>query len=152
MKSLLKPILAVLILAPLFVQAETYNVESVDYRDYKSLYFEPQFIRIEPGDSITFTVTNFDHQPQSVFIPQGAQHWKSETGENITVQFDHIGIHIIDCAYHNVMGMAAIVLVGSPDNYQEAEQFFGTYREETFVMNKDRLDYIWDAENELLVD
>ena len=152
MDSIFRIVVIGLVLAPLAIQAETFNVESVDYRDYKSLFFDPQFIKIQPGDSITFTVTNFDHQPQSVFIPDGAQPWKSETGENITVQFDRAGVYIFDCAYHNVMGMAGVIVVGSSINRQEAGEYYTGYRDETFVMNKDRLDYIWDPENNLLVD
>ena len=66
MKSVVGTIIIGLIMAPLTTKAETYIVESVDYRDYESLFFEPQLISIQPGDSITFSVTNFDHQPQSV--------------------------------------------------------------------------------------
>lgn len=159
MGSILRVVIAAHFVVSFFmphaVQAETYIVESVDYRDYKSLFFEPQFIRIEPGDSITFSVTNFDHQPQSVFIPDGARPWKSESGENITVQFSKVGVYLFDCVYHNVMGMAGVILVGragTPDNYEEEMQLYSVYRDETFVMNKDRLDYIWNRDGPLFGD
>jgi pseudoazurin len=125
-------------------------MQSVDYRDYQSLFFDPHFLTISPGDSIAFTVTNFDHQPQSVFVPDGARHWQAETGENITVQFEEEGVYIFDCHYHNVMGMAGVILVGSPGNVEAARQFFVTYREETFAFNKARLDYLWDAASPLV--
>lgn len=150
MGSIFRIVIAGLLAVPLAAQAENHTVQSVDYRDYKSLFFEPQFIRIEPGDSITFSVTNFDHQPQSVFIPDGARPWMSETGENITVQFSQAGVYLYDCAYHNVMGMAGVVLVGSPDNYEDVKQFFKTYREDTFAMNKDRLDILWGPSSPII--
>ena len=141
----MKQIALLLILMPLLAEAEIHSVEAVDYRDYQSLFFEPHFISIMPGDSIAFTVTNFDHQPRSVFIPDGARHWQAENGENITVQFDQEGVYIFDCHYHNVMGMAGVVLVGNPGNFEAAGQFFASYREETFAYNKARLDYLWDS-------
>lgn len=147
----MKYIVFLVLLVPLFARAEIHTVQAVDYRDYQSLFFDPQFISIRPGDSIAFTVTNFDHQPQSVFIPDGARHWQAENGENITVKFDEEGVYIIDCHYHNVMGMAGVILVGNPDNFEAARQFFATYREETFAFNKARLDYLWSAASPLFV-
>ena len=129
----------------LLAEAAIHSVEAVDYRDYQSLFFDPHFISIRSGDSIAFTVNNFDHQPQSVFIPDGARHWQAENGENITVQFDQEGVYIFDCHYHNVMGMAGVVLVGDPGNFEAARQFFAGYREETFAYNKARLDYLWET-------
>jgi pseudoazurin len=124
--------------------AAEYEVQAINYRNYESMFFEPDFIKIEPGDRITFVVTDFDHQPQSVLVPTGAKHWQAEKGQPVTVEFIHEGVYIHDCAYHNVMGMAGVVLVGSPVNLREARQFYEKYKNDTFAMNKDRLDVIWN--------
>jgi len=130
--------------------AAEYEVQAINYRDHESMFFEPDFIKIEPGDRITFVVKDFDHQPRSVLVPAGAKHWQAEKGQPITVEFSQEGVYIHDCVYHNVMGMAGVVLVGNPVNLREARQFYEKYKRDTFAMNKDRLDFIWDPKSEVL--
>ncbi len=125
-------------------QAEEYEVLGIDYRNYQSMFFEPDFLRIEPGDSVSFIVTDFNHLPRSVFVPDGAVHWEAEPGKSITVTFREEGIYIFECFYHSVMGMAGVVLVGDPVNLEEARMFFEHYKDETFAMNIARLDRLWD--------
>jgi pseudoazurin len=129
---------------PPAVLAEQYEIQGVNYRNYDSMFFEPAFLEVRPGDSITFLVTDFDHQPQSVFVPAGAEQWKAEPGQSITVEFSQQGLYIYDCAYHNVMGMAGVILVGDPENLDEAREFFEHYKRNTFALNEDRLDPIWN--------
>lgn len=130
--------------------AEAHEILSIDHRDYDSMFFEPDFLRAEPGDSVTFVVTHLDHKPQSIFIPEGAEHWRVENGESITVTLRQEGVYLFDCFYHNVMGMAGVIVVGKPVNLDAARRFFEKYQAETFAMNKDRLDHIWDPDTGLL--
>jgi pseudoazurin len=130
--------------------AEDYEIRAVTHRGYESMFFEPGFLAIQPGDRVTFLVSDLDHQPQSVFAPAGADHWQAEKGQTTTVTFEREGVYIFDCAYHNVMGMAGVVLVGRPVNLEEARAFFEAYRERTFAMNKDRLDPVWSSNGEYL--
>ena len=146
--------LVVVCLAACFVVrgawAEAHEILGIDIRNYESMFFEPDFLRVEPGDSVTFAVTHFDHKPQSIFIPEGAEHWSVENGESITVTLRQEGVYLFDCFYHNVMGMAGVIVVGNPVNLDEARRFFEKYKVETFAMNKDRLDHIWDPDTGLL--
>jgi pseudoazurin len=139
-------------LQPVAVLAEEHEVHSISHRNYESMFFDPHFLKAEPGDSVAFVVTDFDHQPQSVLVPDGVDHWQAEKGKSITVRLDREGIYIFDCSYHNVMGMAGVIMVGSPVNLEEARLFFEQYKKKTFAMNKDRLDPVWDPDNQLLVD
>jgi pseudoazurin len=150
-RTLLAFVFLVLVLPGAALAAE-YEIQAINHRNHESMFFEPDFIRIEPGDRITFAVTDFDHQPQSVLVPTGATHWQAEKGQPITVVFSQEGVYIHDCAYHNVMGMAGVILVGNPVNLREARQFYEKYKKETFAMNKDRLDVIWDPTSGLLTD
>lgn len=150
-RKILTRILPVLFL-PVMALAAEYEVQSVSHRNYDSMFFDPHYLKVEPGDSVAFVVTDSDHQPQSVFIPEGADHWKAEKGKSITVNFDHEGLYIYDCAYHNVMAMAGVILVGSPVNLEDARLFFEQYKKKTFAMNKDRLDPVWDLNNQLQTD
>jgi pseudoazurin len=130
--------------------AEAHEILGIDNRDYESMFFEPDFLRVEPGDSLTFVVTRFDHKPQSIFIPEGAEHWRVENGESVTVTLRQEGVYLFDCFYHNVMGMTGVIVVGNPVNLDEARRFFERYKVETFAINKDRLDHIWDPDTGLL--
>lgn len=146
---MLMPALAFLCL-PCPLPAEEHEIHGIDNRNHEFMFFEPDFLRVEPGDSVTFVVSHFDHKPQSVFIPDGAEHWQVQNGESLTVTLDREGVYVFDCFYHNVMGMAGVIVVGDPDNVEAAAGFFAAYRVETFAMNKDRLDHIWAPQDGLL--
>ena len=144
--------LLLLLVFPLFflpraLLAEDHEIHGIDNRDYEFMFFEPDFLRFSPGDSVTFVVAHFDPKPQSVFIPDGAEHWQVQNGETLTITLEQEGVYLFDCFYHNVMGMAGVIVVGDPDNADEAARFFAEYRVETFAMNRDRLDHIWDPDN-----
>jgi len=144
--------IAILVFLPSAILAEDHEIQSVSHRKYESMFFDPHFLAAEPGDRVTFVVGDADHQPQSVFVPAGADHWKADRGKSITVQLDHEGLYIFDCAYHNVMGMAGVIRVGKPVNLEAARQFFEQYKKKTFAMNKERLDPLWDPDNPSLRD
>jgi pseudoazurin len=144
-------ILAVfLLVAPTLAVAKEYEILGVDNRGFEFMFFEPGFLHIEPGDRVAFVVHRDDHQPQSVFVPDGAEPWRVAGGKSLTVTFTEEGVYFFDCAYHNVMGMAGVIVVGKPVNLEAARQFYAGYREETFDMNADRLDPIWNPESGLL--
>lgn len=124
-------------------RAETVEVAGIDNRDYEFMFFEPDFLRIEPGDSVTFLVSDFDHLPRSVYVPDGAEPWAAESGRSITVTFRREGIYLFECDYHAVMGMVGVLLVGEPLNFEEARAFYEKYRSKRLAMNRDRLDHVW---------
>ena len=132
------------------ILAEDYEILGIDNRDYEFMFFEPAFLRVEPGDRVTFVVHHFDHKPRSIFVPDGAEHWEADQGQSITVTLEQEGVYLFDCFYHNVQGMAGVLVVGEPVNLDAARRFFARYRDQTFAMNKDRLDPIWDPEHGLL--
>jgi pseudoazurin len=123
--------------------ADLFEVVGVDNRRYEFMFFEPDFLRIEPGDSVTFVVSDFDHLPRSVHVPEGAEPWEAESGQSITVRFEQEGIYVFECDYHAVMGMAGVLLVGEPVNFEAAHRFYEDYRAKRFAMNADRLDRLW---------
>ncbi len=135
---------------PSLLRAEDHEIHGIDNRGYEFMFFEPAFLQVEPGDRVTFVVHHFDHKPRSVFVPEGAEPWEANQGESITVTLEQEGVYLFDCFYHNVQGMAGVLVVGDPVNLDEARRFFTRYREEIFAMNRDRLDPIWDPEDGLL--
>ncbi|MEO0972239.1 MAG: plastocyanin/azurin family copper-binding protein [Pseudomonadota bacterium] len=132
--------------------ASEHVIHAVATRGLESMLFEPDFLTVAPGDTVTFLVDDLDHQPQSVFVPEGAQSWQAQKGQSISVTLTQEGVYVFDCAYHNVMGMAGVIVVGNAVNAMQARVFFEGYRDQTVFINKDRLDHIWNPADGLLAE
>ncbi len=87
------------------------------------MVFEPAFLHIEPGDSVTFTPTDKSHNAESIpgMMPEGAQPFKGKINQEITVTFDKEGVYGVKCMPHYAMGMIALIAVGDDlGNLEEA--------------------------------
>jgi len=78
------------------------------------MHFEPAFISVMPGDTVTFVPIDKGHNSESIgdMIPSGAQTWKGKTNEKITVTFTVPGLYGFKCQPHFAMGMVGLVEVG----------------------------------------
>jgi len=87
------------------------------------MVFEPDFVRIQPGDSVHFVATNKGHDAQSIdsMLPEGAEPFAGEMGKDVTVTFTAPGVYGVKCKPHYPMGMVALVVVGTPTNADEAK-------------------------------
>jgi pseudoazurin len=77
--------------------------------------FNPDIIYVQPGDTVNF-VNMASHDAKSVegLIPEGAQHFDSGIGNNITVKFDIEGTYAYVCVPHLGFGMVGVIVVGKP--------------------------------------
>ena len=126
--------------------AAEHEIQAIRQRDHELMFFEPAFLRVEPGDRVTFVVDDLDHQPRSVYTPAGARPWEAEQGQSIAVSLDVPGVYIFECAFHNVMGMVGVLVVGEPHDRDDARAFFKRYRADTIRINRDRLEPVWERE------
>jgi pseudoazurin len=88
------------------------------------MQFDPAFLKIEPGDSVTFIPTDKGHNSESILemIPEGAETWKGKINEEITVTFNVEGVYGYKCMPHFGLGMVGIIQVGdSTENLDSAE-------------------------------
>ena len=88
------------------------------------MQFDPAFLKIEPGDTVTFVPTDKGHNSESILemIPEGAETWKGKINEEITVTFDVEGIYGYKCMPHFGLGMVGLIQVGdSTENLDSAE-------------------------------
>lgn len=88
------------------------------------MQFDPAFLKIAPGDSVTFVATDKGHNTESIFemIPEGADTWKGKMNEEITLTFDVEGIYGYKCMPHFGIGMVGFMQVGeNTDNLDSAE-------------------------------
>ena len=82
--------------------------------DGELMVFEPAFVKVAPGDTVTFVPTDKSHNAESILgaIPEGAEAFKGKINEEITVTFDAPGLHAVKCTPHFPLGMVALVQVG----------------------------------------
>ena len=108
---------AVLSLAATLAHAETIDVKMLNRGEKGSMVFEPDFVRLQPGDSIRFIATNKSHNAASIdgMVPSGYAGFKGKINEEIEVKFDIPGFYGIKCSPHFGMGMVMLVKVGEAE-------------------------------------
>ena len=79
-----------------------------------AMVFEPAFVKVAPGDTVTFIPTDKGHNVETIkdMIPEGAEAFKSKMNETYKVTFDTPGAYGVKCMPHVGMGMVGIVVVG----------------------------------------
>ena len=80
----------------------------------RAMQFEPAFLKIAPGDTVTFVATDKGHDSEALadMIPEGAQTWKGKISQDITVTFDKEGFYGYKCTPHFGLGMVGLIQVG----------------------------------------
>lgn len=88
------------------------------------MQFEPAFLKVEAGDTVTFVATDKSHNSESLndAIPEGADGWKGKINEEITVTFEAEGLYAYKCTPHLGLGMVGLIQVGDDANNLEAVQ------------------------------
>lgn len=88
----------------------------------RAMQFEPAFLAVAPGDTVTFVNADKGHNSESIkgMIPERAEPWKGKINEEIKVTFDVEGVYGYKCLPHLGMGMVGVIQVGdSTDNLDE---------------------------------
>ncbi|MBL8597326.1 MAG: pseudoazurin [Devosia sp.] len=82
--------------------------------DGKTMGFSPSFLRVEPGDTITFIPVDKGHNAETILgmIPDNAETWKGKVDEQLTVTLTEPGLYGFKCFPHFAMGMVGLVQVG----------------------------------------
>lgn len=114
MKMLAATLVVGLMAAPLY--AETYEVGMYTRSENGPMIFEPQFLAIEPGDSVHFVPVQGGHNAATIdgMIPEGAEPFRSKISKELTVTLTEEGLYGIKCSPHYVMGMVMLIEVGGP--------------------------------------
>ena len=86
------------------------------------MVFEPDFVKIAPGDTVTFVPTDKSHNVETYkgLIPEGATEFKSKPNEQYQAKFDVPGAYVVKCTPHAGMGMVALIEVGDKPANLEA--------------------------------
>ena len=91
------------------------------------MVFEPDVVRIAPGDTVHFIVVDKGHAHDAVsirgMIPEGAEPFAGEPDKDITVTFTVEGVYGYKCLPHySSYGMVGLVIVGEPVNLEDVKK------------------------------
>lgn len=117
MRNTLRNLLAVMALAGLVATpalAADFEVHMLNKGAAGTMVFEPAFVQVQPGDTVTFIPTDKGHNVETIkdMIPEGAEPFKSKVNETFAVTFEVPGVYGVKCTPHFAMGMVGLILVG----------------------------------------
>ena len=125
----------------LSVSAENFNIKMVNTDSSgQIMVFDPPFLKVNVGDTITFIPADALHNSKSVsnLIPSSAVPWEGAMDEKITVELDVEGIYIYQCTPHLALGMIGVIQVGNPVNLKQINNNIAPL-ESLIAINKDRV-------------
>ncbi|AVF02330.1 MULTISPECIES: pseudoazurin [Devosia] len=98
--------------APAF--AADYEIHMLNKGEAGTMVFEPNFLAIQPGDTVTFIPTDKSHNVENIkdMLPEGVEAFKSKVNEEFKVTFDVPGLYGFKCTPHFAMGMVGAIAVG----------------------------------------
>lgn len=107
----------VLALLPGLALSDTYDVKMLNRGDSGSMVYEPNFLALQPGDTIRFIATHPSHNAASIpeIWPEEAPQVKGQINQEIEVTFEANGFYGIKCSPHYTMGMVMLIQVGEGD-------------------------------------
>ncbi|SDY94743.1 pseudoazurin [Citreimonas salinaria] len=104
-------------------QAATYEVQMLNRGADGMMVFEPAYIKVEPGDTVTFVPTDKSHNAETIpdMLPAGAEPFAGAINKEVSVTFTEEGIYGVKCKPHYAMGMVAVVQVGDVGDIEAAK-------------------------------
>ena len=94
--------------------SEAYTVKMLNQGATGVMVFEPAFLKINVGDTVTFESTDAAHNSASIpgMIPSGASPWNGQLSRDISVTFEIPGVYGYQCTPHAMMAMVGVIQVG----------------------------------------
>ncbi|MCI0911310.1 MULTISPECIES: pseudoazurin [Pseudomonas] len=99
---------------PLAALADVHEVKMLNRGAAGSMIYEPDHLRIAPGDTVRFVPTQSGHNAASLpgLLPEGAVAFKSKLNQPFEQTFTVPGVYGIQCIPHLAMGMVMLIQVG----------------------------------------
>ncbi len=84
--------------------------------------FNPMHLFVQPGDTVQWVnMTIHDTQSMDGLIPEGAEPWKSNIGQELKITVTAEGVYIYKCNPHFPNGMAGAIIVGEASNMDQIQ-------------------------------
>ena len=89
------------------------------------MLFEPHFLKVAPGDTVTFVPVDKGHNAEMIpeVWPAGTEKFKGNFNEEVELTIDKPGVYAIRCLPHYTMGMVALIVAGEPTNIDQLKAF-----------------------------
>lgn len=103
---------------PAAAWAKDYQVKMLNSGKEGTMVFEPAFLKVATGDTVTFQPADPGHNAESIptMLPAGATPFKGAFSKPVTVTFTKPGLYGYKCLPHYTLGMVGLVQVGAkPD-------------------------------------
>ena len=106
------------LLASVAANAAEHQVKMLNKGAEGIMVFEPNVVKVAPGDSVHFVAADKGHNVESIdgMIPEGAAPFKGEMNKDVTVTLDKPGVYGFKCKPHYGMGMVGLIVVSEPVN------------------------------------
>ena len=94
-----------------------HTVKLVNQNEWGTMAFEPSFLKVEVGDTVTFEPADPGHNAATInyMMPWRANRYWGDIGKPITMEITEQGFYGIECAPHITMGMVMIIQAGDGD-------------------------------------
>jgi pseudoazurin len=103
--------------------AAEYQVRMLNQGTSGTMQYDPQLLKISPGDTVHFVALDKGHNAQSIdgMIPAGARPFAGAMSEDLTVTLTVPGVYGYRCQPHGTLGMVGLIIVGTPVNENAAK-------------------------------
>ena len=95
--------------------AANHLVEMLDIDGQQTMIYQPEFLKIQPGDSVTFKPSHRTHYVRAISVPPGATKFVSKEDEEYTVTLTEPGVYFYVCPPHLMTAMIGAIQVGEGD-------------------------------------
>ena len=111
------------VLAAGSASAAEHEVKMLNKGEKGAMVFEPDFLKVELGDTVKFVPTDKGHDAESIkgMMPEGAEAFKGKINQEVTYTVEKEGVYGVKCTPHYAMGMVMLIVAGEPTNAEEAK-------------------------------
>ena len=96
-------------------EKEPLIIEMLNKRGKEKMLYGQDVVKIEVGQTITWTPDSKGHNVQFVSVPEGVEKVKSKLRQEFSYTFEQEGVYLYVCTPHASMGMIGVVVVGDSD-------------------------------------
>ncbi len=96
-------------------EKEPLIIEMLNKRGKEKMLYGQDVVKIEVGQTITWTPDSKGHNVQFVSVPEGVEKVKSKLSKEFSYTFEQEGVYLYVCTPHASMGMIGVVVVGESD-------------------------------------
>ena len=119
--------------------AADHEIKMLNFGTEGGMVFEPGFLKVAPGDRVTFVPTNSGHWVKGLIQPEGTDLLESKIDESYTVTLTEEGVYVFACPPHMMMSMVGVLQVGKAVNIADVREKVPAQARRMF-QNKGRLD------------